>query len=110
MKTIKSERIRLGLTQHQLADLLGIPFRTIQNWETGQRKCPDYVERLILEKMGSLEEPERKQAHWIYHTDELFPAESKQECSNCHEEEYYTLANDNFCPNCGAKMSIKKEG
>lgn len=52
MKTIKSERIRLGLTQHQLADLLGIPFRTIQNWETGQRKCPDYVERLILEKLN----------------------------------------------------------
>ena len=48
MKTIKSERIRLGLTQHQLADLTGIPFRTIQNWEGGQRKCPEYVEKMVL--------------------------------------------------------------
>lgn len=45
---IKSERIRLGLTQYQLAEITGIPFRTIQNWETGQRKCPEYVERLLL--------------------------------------------------------------
>lgn len=51
MKSIKTERIRLGLTQHQLANLTGIPFRTIQNWEGGQRKCPDYVERLVLEKL-----------------------------------------------------------
>ena len=48
MNKIKSERIRLGLTQHQLSELTGIPFRTIQNWETGQRKCPEYVERLLL--------------------------------------------------------------
>lgn len=52
MSKIKSERLRLGLTQQQLADLLGIPFRTIQNWEGGQRKCPDYVERLILDKLS----------------------------------------------------------
>ena len=48
MSKIKEERIKLGLTQHQLAELTGIPFRTIQNWEGGQRKCPDYVEKLLL--------------------------------------------------------------
>lgn len=48
MNKIKEERIKLGLTQHQLAELTGIPFRTIQNWEGGQRKCPDYVEKLLL--------------------------------------------------------------
>lgn len=47
-RTIKSERIRHGLTQHQLSDITGIPFRTIQNWEGGQRKCPEYVERLVI--------------------------------------------------------------
>lgn len=51
MSKIKTERLRLGLTQQQLADLLGIPFRTIQNWEGGINKCPDYVERLILDKL-----------------------------------------------------------
>lgn len=45
---IKEERLKLGLTQQQLADLTGIPFRTIQNWEGGQRKCPDYVEKLLI--------------------------------------------------------------
>ena len=45
---IKEERLKLGLTQQQLSDLTGIPFRTIQNWEGGQRKCPEYVERLLL--------------------------------------------------------------
>lgn len=48
MNKIKEKRIELGLTQQQLADLTGIPFRTIQNWEGGQRKCPEYVERLLL--------------------------------------------------------------
>lgn len=105
MKSIKTERIRLGLTQHQLADLTGIPFRTIQNWETGQRKCPEYVEKLVLEKLERMGETDREQAYWIYHTDELFPAESEQECSNCHEKELYSLCNENYCPNCGAKMS-----
>lgn len=48
MSKIKEERLRLGLTQHQFADLTSIPFRTIQNWEGGQSKCPDYVEKLLL--------------------------------------------------------------
>ena len=49
----------------------------------------------------------RKQGYWIYHTDDLFPAESTQECFMCHEHESITLYNENFCPNCGAKMKGK---
>lgn len=52
--SIKDERIKHGLTQQQLATMTGIPFRSIQNWEGGQRKCPDYVERLVLEKLDRL--------------------------------------------------------
>lgn len=51
MKTIKSERIRLGITQKKMSELIGIPQRTIEDWEAGRRKCPDYVERLVLEKL-----------------------------------------------------------
>lgn len=43
-----------GLTQAQLAELLGVPYRTIQSWELGVRKPPEYVERLILEKLANL--------------------------------------------------------
>ena len=61
MKTIKSERIRLGLTQHQLAEITGVPFRTIQNWEGGQRKCPDYVEKMIIDKLNQIfDQPDYK--------------------------------------------------
>lgn len=52
MTSIKSERIKLGLTQHQLSEITGVPFRTIQNWEGGQRKCPTYVEKMILDKLN----------------------------------------------------------
>ncbi len=54
MTTIKSERIKHGLTQEQLAKITGVPVRTVQNWEGGQRKCPDYVEKMILDKLNQL--------------------------------------------------------
>ena len=61
MKTIKSERIRLGLTQQHLSEIIGVPFRTIQNWEGGQRKCPDYVEKMILDKLNQMfDQPDYK--------------------------------------------------
>lgn len=53
MSRIREARKKHGLTQGQLAALTGIPFRTIQNWEGGQRKCPEYVERMLLDKLES---------------------------------------------------------
>ena len=51
MSKIKETRTELGLTQKAVSDLLGIPRRTIEDWEAGKRKCPDYVERLVIEKL-----------------------------------------------------------
>lgn len=48
---IKEARIRYGLTQKQLSEITGVPERTIQNWEGGQRKCPDYVEKMVLDTL-----------------------------------------------------------
>lgn len=45
-----------------------------------------------------------RHGHWINHFDDLFPEESTQECSVCHAEQMGTMLNDNYCPNCGAKM------
>lgn len=50
---IKDARIRHGLTQKQLAEITGVPVRTIENWEGGQRKCPAYVERMVLDMLES---------------------------------------------------------
>lgn len=49
--TIKEARHIVGLTQRQLSDLLEIPLRTIENWESGVRTPPPYVEKLIVEKL-----------------------------------------------------------
>ena len=40
-------RKRTGLSAQKFGDLYGIPLRTIQNWEGGQRMPPEYVLRLL---------------------------------------------------------------
>jgi transcriptional regulator with XRE-family HTH domain len=39
------------MTQKEFADYLHVPFRSIQNWEGGQRSAPDYVVELIEYKL-----------------------------------------------------------
>lgn len=51
---IKEARLMAGLTQQGLSDLLDIPRRTIQAWEGGQRHCPKWCERLIVDKINQL--------------------------------------------------------
>lgn len=46
---IKEVRIKQGLTQTQVSEMTGVPFRSIQNWEAGVRKCPDYVEKMVVD-------------------------------------------------------------
>ncbi|MEE3404805.1 MAG: helix-turn-helix domain-containing protein [Acutalibacteraceae bacterium] len=45
---IKEIREHYDLTQNQLANITGIPARTIGNWETGSRQPADYMPDLIL--------------------------------------------------------------
>lgn len=45
--TIKEIRASTGLSQARFCEVLGIPVRTLQKWETGERACPDYVVKLI---------------------------------------------------------------
>lgn len=49
--TIRELRDLSGMTQHEFADYLEIPFRSIQNWEGGQRNAPEYVVELIEYKL-----------------------------------------------------------
>lgn len=48
MSAIKTARVKYGMTQQQLSDFTGVPLRTLQGWELGERTCPAYVERLLL--------------------------------------------------------------
>lgn len=51
---LKEARTHAGLTQAEMSERFEIPKRTIENWETGQRKCPVYVEKLIVEKLEEI--------------------------------------------------------
>ena len=35
----------------ELSDLLGAPYRTVQEWNAGRSKPVDWAERLIIEKL-----------------------------------------------------------
>lgn len=53
---IKEIRTSAKMTQAEFAQYLEIPKRTIENWETEKRKCPEYTINLIKYKI----ENERK--------------------------------------------------
>jgi len=44
---IKEARSEYNITQQELSDLTAIPKRTIENWESGQRKPSPWVEKLL---------------------------------------------------------------
>lgn len=51
---LQAARKAAGLSQHKMADIMLIPFRTIQQWEGGHRIPPPYVQRFVLNELESL--------------------------------------------------------
>lgn len=51
MITIKEARQAAGLTQQGVTNTLGIPKRTLQDWESGKRTPPGWAEALVVEKL-----------------------------------------------------------
>lgn len=47
----KRVREESGMSRTEFADWLGVPYRTMQEWELGRRAMPDYVLRLIAYKV-----------------------------------------------------------
>jgi len=48
---IREMRRKLGDTQSEFAARYNIPFRTVQNWETGLRKPPEYIMTLLEDRV-----------------------------------------------------------
>lgn len=69
---IREMRAQLGDTQSEFAARYNIPFRTIQNWETGLRKPPEY----IIDLLNS-----RVQADLINRRTAVLPKSSTQKLS-----------------------------
>ena len=49
--TFKELREQSGMTRKQFAEYFGIPYRTIQDWELGNRKCSDLLLHLMEYKL-----------------------------------------------------------
>lgn len=49
--TIKELRTKAGMSQEAFGKYLGIPRRTIQNWEAEVNHCNDYIVDLIAYKL-----------------------------------------------------------
>ena len=48
---MKAMRQESGMTQREFAGYFGIPYRSIENWEEGSRKVPDYLLRLMAYRL-----------------------------------------------------------
>ena len=44
-------RISTGMTRREFAEYFDIPYRTLQEWELGNRKMPEYLFRLMAYKI-----------------------------------------------------------
>lgn len=48
---LKKLRENTGMNRREFAEYFGIPYRTVQDWELGNRKMPDYLLRLMVYKV-----------------------------------------------------------
>ena len=49
--TFKELRQASGMTQKAFAEYFGIPKRTVENWDSDRRKCPEYLLKLMQYKL-----------------------------------------------------------
>lgn len=55
--TIRDIRSATGLSQAAFAARYCIPRRTVENWESGARQCPDYLRLLLVCDVGLYARP-----------------------------------------------------
>ena len=60
MTTIREARKAAGLSQQGVTEALGIPKRTLQDWESGKRTPPGWAEALVVEKLEKLAQDNKK--------------------------------------------------
>ena len=58
---IRRLREQTGMTRKDFSIYIGIPLRTIEDWEAGRRRPPEYIPRLIEYQLKYEELIEKKQ-------------------------------------------------
>lgn len=48
---ISALRIEYRMSRKEFAEYFNIPYRTVQNWELGYRKCPLYLREMMRFKL-----------------------------------------------------------
>ncbi|RZT02979.1 helix-turn-helix domain-containing protein [Cuneatibacter caecimuris] len=48
---LRKLREQTGMNRRQFAEYFDIPYRTVQEWELGNRRMPDYLLRLMVYKL-----------------------------------------------------------
>lgn len=59
-KMVKELRLEMNMNRTEFCEYFGIPYRTVQDWEAGKRKLPDYVLRLMRYKYETEKLKEQK--------------------------------------------------
>ena len=53
LNPIRKAREQAGLSIKELTNLIGAPYRTVQDWNSGVRKPPEWLQKIIVEKIQS---------------------------------------------------------
>ena len=59
-----SLRKKTGMNRREFAEYFGIPYRTMQDWELGNRQMPEYLLRLMMYKVKMEGYYDKEQRDW----------------------------------------------
>lgn len=96
--TFKELREQSGMSRTQFAEYFGIPYRTVQDWELGNRECKDYLIELMEYKLKHRE----KHGHCGFCED--YDRMNEVVCYLPNNNGGATDVPLNFCPCCGADL------
>ena len=49
---LKAMRTEAGWTRPKVVERVGVPLRTLEEWEANRRTPPDYVQHLVLDRLA----------------------------------------------------------
>ncbi len=79
MNAIKEIRESMGMSRAEFSRVYNIPIRTLEDWEAGRRKCPEYVVSLL--RRVTNEDIDNTKAFKLYANNELM-----KELGACYRE------------------------
>lgn len=48
---LRATRTGAGWSRPKMVERVGVPLRTIEDWEAGKMTPPDYVQRLVMDRL-----------------------------------------------------------